>query len=246
MKRNSNIFVGVLAVLLVGVAGIAIAVASKRPVSPMEKIDRLAQEAKERSPQSTLERMRPVTQEITEESCKEAGGRWNACGSACRGSSEPCIQMCVPMCECGGTAQYTCPANTECANLLPTKDGQIGVCTHVVEATLYRNFSCGFVMRVLPEWNVEDVTGATVISKGEAKVQIGCASEIPGIPVTEDRIRASEIDGESAKQYQISSLRDGAPEVDIRVRHPVLPLDVSVRGTPALVEEVAKALVWKR
>ncbi|MEK7146538.1 MAG: hypothetical protein AAB802_05170 [Patescibacteria group bacterium] len=34
-----------------------------------------------------------------ENACKESGGTWNSCGSACTDEDEFCIQVCVPKCE---------------------------------------------------------------------------------------------------------------------------------------------------
>ena len=57
-------------------------------------------------------------------SCEQAGGRWNECGSACRGAGPEtaCIQVCVPMCECQNTTQ--CPSDFFCQDFV---DG-VGVC----------------------------------------------------------------------------------------------------------------------
>lgn len=61
---------------------------------------------------------------LTEASCSEAGGYWNACGSACRGVSEgeACISLCVEQCECESDDQ--CPAGFACQDII----GDFGVC----------------------------------------------------------------------------------------------------------------------
>jgi hypothetical protein len=61
---------------------------------------------------------------ITEASCNEAGGYWNACGSACRGMSEDeaCISLCVEQCECANDSE--CPSGFACEDII----GEFGVC----------------------------------------------------------------------------------------------------------------------
>ncbi|MEK7516680.1 MAG: Gmad2 immunoglobulin-like domain-containing protein [Patescibacteria group bacterium] len=58
---------------------------------------------------------------LTEEVCRTAGGNWDSCGSACRGASEGtvCIKVCVPYCECGGIAGFSCPEGFACDEYLP-------------------------------------------------------------------------------------------------------------------------------
>lgn len=60
---------------------------------------------------------------LTEMTCGDSGGTWNACGSACRENPEaPCIEVCVNYCEC--TADDQCPFGFSCGAMV---DGT-GVC----------------------------------------------------------------------------------------------------------------------
>lgn len=72
-----------------------------------------------------------VAAEEFERICAEAGGLWNPCGSSCRGAppGTKCIQMCVPVCECGGIAGLRCPQGYTCADYLPPgATDQMGIC----------------------------------------------------------------------------------------------------------------------
>ncbi len=61
---------------------------------------------------------------LTQMTCEASGGTWNACGSACREDpSAPCIQVCVPYCECVSDDQ--CPANFACGQFVDS----VGVCS---------------------------------------------------------------------------------------------------------------------
>ncbi|MBU1126520.1 MAG: hypothetical protein ABH826_02120 [Patescibacteria group bacterium] len=60
---------------------------------------------------------------MSQASCVEAGGSWNACGSACRGSAEPCIQVCVAECQCATNEQ--CPNGFVCKDFIDNS----GICT---------------------------------------------------------------------------------------------------------------------
>lgn len=66
-------------------------------------------------------------EEMSKELCERYGGHWNECGSACAG--EPpgtvCIAVCVPQCECGGSAGWSCPPGYYCK--LSGRD-EVGVC----------------------------------------------------------------------------------------------------------------------
>lgn len=69
----------------------------------------------------------PVLQEtpteLTQAACEQSGGTWNACGSACRETpNEPCIQVCVALCECHTSDQ--CPSGSVCDAFV---DG-VGIC----------------------------------------------------------------------------------------------------------------------
>lgn len=59
--------------------------------------------------------------QMTSQLCKSAGGNWNECGSACRGAPEgtACTLQCVPYCECGGFAGFSCPSGFFCTDYLP-------------------------------------------------------------------------------------------------------------------------------
>ena len=60
---------------------------------------------------------------VLQSACEEAGGTWNACGSACREHPEDaCIQVCVEYCEC--TTGEQCPEGFVCGAIV---DG-VGVC----------------------------------------------------------------------------------------------------------------------
>jgi hypothetical protein len=73
----------------------------------------------------------PALQTVSESVCRAAGGNWNACGSACRTAppGTPCIEVCVPYCECGGVAGFKCPTGYACGDYEP-KDAAdaLGVC----------------------------------------------------------------------------------------------------------------------
>ena len=53
---------------------------------------------------------------MSETLCKSVGGNWNNCSSRCIG--EPpgtiCTLECVPQCECGGIAGFSCPTGYYC------------------------------------------------------------------------------------------------------------------------------------
>ena len=69
------------------------------------------------------------TAQLTNETCQAAGGRWDECGSACRGapSGTECIAMCVQYCECGASSQ--CPEGYICTDYLPKGAADaIGIC----------------------------------------------------------------------------------------------------------------------
>lgn len=62
--------------------------------------------------------------------CTDAGGTWNACGSACRNQpdAKACIQVCVEYCECASDDE--CPADENNVNRLTCADyvDGVGVC----------------------------------------------------------------------------------------------------------------------
>jgi len=74
---------------------------------------------------------------ITETMCKQYGGQWDPCGSACRGapSGTICVEMCVPYCYCGGIAGFNCPPDYICGDYLPspTTPDAMGICKKVSE-----------------------------------------------------------------------------------------------------------------
>jgi len=65
--------------------------------------------------------VQPALQTVSEADCRAAGGNWNACGSACRTAppGTPCIEVCVPYCECGGFAGFKCPTRYSCGDYVP-------------------------------------------------------------------------------------------------------------------------------
>ena len=51
--------------------------------------------------------------------CETGGGHWNECGSKCALAAQgkdgvACTMQCEQLCECGGIAGFSCPANHEC------------------------------------------------------------------------------------------------------------------------------------
>ncbi len=64
--------------------------------------------------------------EMTRGLCFAWGGRWNDCGSACRGAPEgtACTLQCEQYCECGGAEGYACPDGYFCTDRI---EG-VGVC----------------------------------------------------------------------------------------------------------------------
>ena len=59
-----------------------------------------------------------INQELTQSSCEEANGNWNACGSKCMliniDPGIACAQVCEELCQCGGIAGLSCPAGYSC------------------------------------------------------------------------------------------------------------------------------------
>ena len=80
----------------------------------------IAQRVQPREEIITPEVIEPVIMSKT--TCEESGGEWNSCGSACRGSDENCIQVCVVQCEC--VTSEECPAGFTCGDFLENK----GIC----------------------------------------------------------------------------------------------------------------------
>lgn len=66
-----------------------------------------------------------ISELLNEQTCSEAGGNWNDCGSACRGADDEtiCIQVCMAYCECANSDQ--CPANFACGDFID----EIGICS---------------------------------------------------------------------------------------------------------------------
>ncbi len=62
--------------------------------------------------------------ELTAAKCSQAGGKWNECGSLCRGkpAGTVCAEICVPQCECT-VGEKRCPAGYGCWSELPAGDG---------------------------------------------------------------------------------------------------------------------------
>lgn len=60
---------------------------------------------------------------LNEQTCTVSGGEWNSCGSACRHNPDvPCIEICVPLCECETDSQ--CPFGNSCGEYVD----KTGVC----------------------------------------------------------------------------------------------------------------------
>lgn len=54
---------------------------------------------------------------LTESMCREAGGTWEGCGSACRGQeTDVCIDVCVEYCLC--KAHKACPTGFQCSDVI--------------------------------------------------------------------------------------------------------------------------------
>lgn len=71
-----------------------------------------------------LSRKPTSTAALTAANCTQAGGRWNECGSLCRGkpAGTVCAEVCVPQCECT-VGEKQCPAGYGCASDLPAGEG---------------------------------------------------------------------------------------------------------------------------
>lgn len=71
---------------------------------------------------------------LSKKDCESAYGKWNECGSACRGAKEgtACIEVCVAYCECGTFNAFSCPAEHSCEDILPPSafDG-VGICKRI-------------------------------------------------------------------------------------------------------------------
>jgi hypothetical protein len=137
-KRILAVIIGATLLVVVGLAVYANQQAQVEDQSPTESdaparsIDQPTDQPDEQQPDQDPDT--PVEQpvddgpsddgpELTQASCEEAGGTWNACGSACRGQEEgACIQVCVEMCECQSNNQ--CPDGFECGDYI---DGT-GIC----------------------------------------------------------------------------------------------------------------------
>lgn len=71
--------------------------------------------------QKTQKKDKPVV--MSQATCEKAGGNWNACGSACRGSDDPCIEVCIAQCEC--TENNECPTGYSCTDFIDNT----GICS---------------------------------------------------------------------------------------------------------------------
>ncbi len=73
-------------------------------------------------------------EKLTPETCEKAGGRWNVCGSACRGAPPGtiCTEQCVAYCECGTWNNMKCPEGRSCEDLIPPQAGYAtGICKKI-------------------------------------------------------------------------------------------------------------------
>ena len=65
---------------------------------------------------------------LSAQECKDAGGKWNECGSPCAGTdADFCIQVCQVQCECGGIAGFSCPEGFKCRLSGKIAD-EMGIC----------------------------------------------------------------------------------------------------------------------
>tara|TARA_Y100000310_G_scaffold340918_1_gene438337 strand:- start:1317 stop:1643 length:327 start_codon:yes stop_codon:yes gene_type:complete len=60
-----------------------------------------------------------LNNELTEQSCTDAGARWNTCGSKCQilnvnNPEVACVTVCENICECGTIAGLGCPDGYNC------------------------------------------------------------------------------------------------------------------------------------
>ncbi len=112
MSRNTKIFLLAIVVVLIGVA---IYSSGQQTVS-----DPLVPAIDTSPPEVT----NVDASALMEESCSDAGGEWEECGSVCRGADEGtvCIEMCVEHCECHGDDQ--CPASHSCQDFVE----EVGIC----------------------------------------------------------------------------------------------------------------------
>ena len=73
--------------------------------------------------------------QISKELCSTSGGRWNECGSLCRDPriDVMCPALCVPYCECGTNAGYSCPTGFFCTEFVPTSvaNETVGLCKRI-------------------------------------------------------------------------------------------------------------------
>jgi len=115
----------------------------------------------------------------------------------------------------------------------------------VTASQVFSDVECGYNLTYPASWSVERDANNVVRAVYDGKsVRIACAEEIPGIPtaVAPDNMT---IDGAAGYLYHDASAKDGTPEDDLRVHHPKLVLDLSVRGSVGFVEEVATRLTWR-
>jgi len=106
--------------LVVGILSVAVIALSSHKKDLID--DRLIQDDAQQEVLIPEEETQDV---LTEETCRNAGGNWNACGSACREQVtgvSVCVDVCVEYCECTSTDQ--CPAGLTCQGLVE----EVGVC----------------------------------------------------------------------------------------------------------------------
>ena len=75
-----------------------------------------------------------TTEGLSKKECEAAFGKWNECGSACRGAPEgtACILICLQHCECGMFNAFSCPVEYTCEDIIPPSaiDG-VGICKKI-------------------------------------------------------------------------------------------------------------------
>ncbi len=74
------------------------------------------------------------------------------------------------------------------------------------------------------------------------QISIGCAQEIPQIPLPEDKIEDATISGQPAKLYHDASAKDGSPKDVVIFTNPQNQLQVALFGYGKNFEELLKTV----
>jgi len=112
-----------LLILLIVIVGLAVALALSVNIRNA-LINEQAEEAKPVAPPQATGTQAVAPQPLDHASCAAAGGKWNECGSLCRGKpvGTVCAQLCIPQCECAVNSQG-CPKGFECSSEIPGGEG---------------------------------------------------------------------------------------------------------------------------